>query len=177
MGNAISFDYKTISVKREIESIVCDAYENLGWELTNTSSVEGNPFKVNLSFKRDRKIERKIELLKLQQKIDICLEEVKAFQAKRKNAGVAESVATGVVGALTFGGGMSMVMTLKGLGFMLGGIGLGVVGLGICGLAWVIYKKIRKKKNEEYTPIIESELDNLSDLCEEANEIVNNKGE
>ena len=68
MENVISYDYKTIKVKRNIETLVCDTYENLGWQLTNTSSVEGSIFYVNLSFKRDRKVQNKVELLKLDRK-------------------------------------------------------------------------------------------------------------
>lgn len=66
--NVVSFDYKTIKVKREMETMVSDAFAALGWELNNTSMAEGSPFYVNLSFKRDRKINNKIKLLTLEKK-------------------------------------------------------------------------------------------------------------
>lgn len=44
MENAITYDYKTIKVKRSIETLVTDTYESLGWSLTGTSSVEGSLF-------------------------------------------------------------------------------------------------------------------------------------
>ncbi|MGN1201131.1 MAG: hypothetical protein ACI4R8_02575 [Candidatus Caccovivens sp.] len=169
--NAITFDYKSIKVKREMETMVCDAYENLGWELTSTNTAEGNPFEVILSFKRNRKIENKMNLLKLEQKIDASLKEIESFQRKRKNAGVVAGISTGVVGILAFGGGMSMCLCLEGLGYLLGGIAISVVGVGIGLFAWWLAKKIKKKKSESLTPIIESELDNLADLCEKASEL------
>lgn len=169
--SAITFDYKTVKVKREMETMVCDAYENLGWELTNTSTSEGNPFCVNLSFKRNRKIENKMELLKLQQKIDASLIDIESFQNKRKNAGLISAISMGTVGTLIFGGGLSMCLCLTGVGYLAGGIVLGVVGAITCGLTYLVYKEIRKKKVEDLTPIIESELDNLADLCEKASEI------
>lgn len=173
MENAVTYDYKTIKVKREIETLVCDTYENLGWKLTNTSSVEGSIFYVNLSFKRDRKIEGKVELLKLQEKADAIVSNIESLQSKRKSAGIAESLSVGIVGALVFGGGMSMTMLLKGVGFMIGGIALGLVGLAIAGVAYPIFKRVNKRKATAITPILESEYDKLADICEEAQKVQN----
>lgn len=168
MENVITYDYKTIKVKRSIETLVCDTYERLGWELTNTSSVEGSLFYINLSFKRNRKIENKIELLKLQDKVDSVIASIDNLQNKKKNAGKVGAISVGIIGALVFGGGMSMSMLLSGIGYMIGGIALGLVGAGICGLAYPLFKKINKKKNTEIEPLLESEFDKLSDLCEQA---------
>jgi len=168
MENAVSYDYKTIKVKRSIETLVCDTYENLGWELTNTSSVEGSLFYINLSFKRNRKLENKVELLKLQEKADSIVATIENLQAKKKNAGMIGALSTGIAGALVFGGGMSMTMLLKGVAPIIGGIALGLVGAGICALAYPLFKKINKRKNTEIQPILESEYDKLSDICEQA---------
>lgn len=168
MENVISYDYKTIKVKREIETLVCDTYENLGWELTNTSSVEGSLFYINLSFKRDRKTANKVELLKLQERADNVIATIENLQKKKKTAGLGASISTGVVGALTFGGGMSMCMVLSGIGYMIGGIALGIVGAGICALAYPIFKNINKKQSVKIQPILESEFDKLADICEQA---------
>ena len=171
MENVTSYDYKTIKVKRNIETLVCDTYENLGWKLTSTSAVEGSIFYVNLSFKRDRKIENKIELLKLQENADNVITNIENLQNKKKNAGFIGALTTGIVGALTFGGGMSMTMLLHGIGYMLGGIAIGLVGIGICALAYPLFKQINKKKNTEIQPILESEYDKLSDICEQASKL------
>lgn len=168
MENAMIYDYKTIKVKRSVETLVCDTYENLGWELTNTSAVEGSLFHINLSFKRNRKIENKVELLKLQEKVDNTIANIDALQNKRKNAGLVGALSTGIAGALVFGGGMSMTMLLSGVGYMIGGIALGLVGAGICALSYPIFKKINKKKNTEINPILECEYDKLADFCEQA---------
>lgn len=65
--NAISYDYKTVRVKREFETILTDAYQNLGYEVTNVSMAEGTLNSVNVSFKRDRK-KIKLNLLKCRTK-------------------------------------------------------------------------------------------------------------
>lgn len=171
MENVVSYDYKTLKVKREIEALVCDTYENLGWELTNTSSSEGSLFYINLSFKRDRKVSNKVELLKLQERADSVIASIENLQRKKKSSGTGASIATGVVGTLVFGGGMSACMLLKGVGYMLGGIALGIVGAGICALAYPLFKKINKKQSSNIQPILESEYDKLADICEQASKL------
>lgn len=171
MENAITYDYKTIKVKRSIETLVCDTYENLGWQLTNTSSVEGSLFYVHLSFKRDRKVENKVELLKLQDQADNVVSTIDYLQNKKKNVGTAGAITTGVVGSLVFGGGLSMTMLLSGIGYMIGGIALGLVGAGICALAYPIFKKVNKKKGVNIQALLESEYDKLADICESATKL------
>lgn len=171
MENVIIYDYKTVKVKREMETLVCDTYQNLGWELTGTSSVEGSLFYINLSFKRNRKIDNKVELLKLQEKVDNNILMINSLQNKKKNSGLSTSIAVGILGALTFGGGLSMTMLLKGVGYMIGGIALGLVGLGICGLSYLLFKKINKKASIKLQPMIESEYDKLADICEQASKL------
>lgn len=162
----ITYDYKTIKVKREMETLICDTYENLGWKLTNTSAVEESIFCINLSFKRDRKINNKVELLKLQDKADNVIANIEALQNKKKNAGFVGALSLGIIGTLIFGGGMSMSLLLHGVGFMIGGIGLGLAGAGICALAYPLFKKLNKKSTTQIQPILESEYDKLSDICD-----------
>lgn len=174
---AITFDYKSIKVKREMETIVSDVYENLGWELTSSNTAEGSPFDVILSFKRNRKINNKINLLKIQQQIDLALNEIQVFQRKRKSAGTVTGITIGTAGVLTFGGGLSMTLCLSGIGFLIGGVALSVVGVGIGVFGWWLAKKVKKIRSENITPIIESQLDNLSELCETAQKMLKNKEE
>lgn len=169
---AITYDYKTVRVSRAMEAMLADAYENLGWEVTSTTMAEGGLNYVNISFKRDRKVEHKTELIKIQEKIDVILADIDKVQRQKKSAGVAEGITVGVLGALTFGGGMSMTMLLEGVGYMIGGIALGVVGIGIGLLGWLTHNKIQKRKLAKLEPIYQSDLDKLSDLCEEAAQLL-----
>ena len=69
----LTYDYKTVRVKRDMEAMYTDAYENLGWEVTSTTLADASLSYVNVSFKRDRKIVNKTELNKLQDEIDEVL--------------------------------------------------------------------------------------------------------
>ena len=170
---AITYDYKTVRVNRTMEAMLTDAYQNLGWELTNTTMAEGSLTNVNVSFKRNRKIENKMELTKLQEKVDNILANIENLQTKKKNAGVVEGISTGVVGALIFGGGMSMSMlNTASVGLLVGGIAVGIVGIAVGLLGWLVFKKINKKKNTKIQPILESEFDKLADVCEQAHGLI-----
>jgi hypothetical protein len=163
----VTYDYKTIKIRREMESITTDAYNNLGWELTGSSVADGMIFHTNLSFKRNRKIANKTELLRKQEKVDGILCDIEVLQNSKKHAGLIGGITVGTIGALTFGGGMAMVMELGGtFGFVVGGIALGVVGIGICLLGWLVGVKVKKSKVNKITPILESEYDKLADTCE-----------
>lgn len=168
---AIVFDYKTVRVKRETEAMLTDAYATLGWEVTSTMMADASLSQVNVSFKRDRKIAHKAELAVLQAKIDGCIVNIEKLIAAKKSAGLPEALTVGVLGALTFGGGMSMVMTLEGIGFTIGGIALGVVGIGIGLLGWLVNVKVKKRRLKKLEPALEQEYDKFSDLCEQANEL------
>lgn len=166
---ATVFDYKTVRVKRNTETMLTDAYAALGWQVTATTMADASLSRVNVSFKRDRKIAHKTELNMLQLKIDAEIAKIEKLLAAQKNAGIPEAIATGMAGALTLGGGMSMIMTLEGVGFLAGGIVLGVVGIGIGLLGWLVYGKVRSKKLKKIEPQIEEEYDKFSALCEQAN--------
>jgi len=164
-----SYDYKTIRVRRQMEAMVTDAYEALGWEMVGSSVSQGGIYHVNLSFKRDRKVTNKTELLKLQEKVDSCVISIEVMTNTKRWAGMTAGITTGTIGVLTLGGGMAMVIEgAETVALLAGGVGLGVVGIGICLLGWLIGAKIKKNKARKIDPLIETEYNKLADICDEA---------
>ena len=168
---SVVYDYKTVRVKRDMEAMLVDSYEALGYEITNTSLAEGSLNCVNVSMKRNRKINNKINLIKCQEKVDNILNNIEKLQRGKRDAGMAEGITTGAVGTLIFGGGMSMCLCLNGLGYLIGGIALGMAGVGVGLLGWLIHSKVKKRKLTVIEPALESELNKLSDILEEANNL------
>lgn len=165
-----SYDYKTIRIRRQLEIVVTDAYEALGWETVGSSVSEGGIYHVNVSFKRDRKIANKAALLKLQEKSDSIIMNIESLLCKKKNAGVSAGITTGTIGTLTLGGGMAMVLELgaETAAWMAGGIVLGVVGIGICFLGWLIGTKVKANKRNKVDPMLDQEFNKLADISDEA---------
>lgn len=170
-AKSITYDYKTVKARRDMEVVVCDSYQVLGWELTSSSVAEGSPSYVNLSFKRDRKIANKIQLLKEQEKIDNNLSNIDILQISKKSAGWTAGVCLGILGTLVFGSGMSIIMTIGGLGGTIAGVVLGVAGAGVVCLAHFLRKLIRHRKVSKINPILEVEFDKLAEACEKAGEL------
>ena len=170
-----SYDYKTVRVRRQLEAMVTDAYEALGWEMVGSSVSQGGIYHVNLSFKRNRKVANKTDLLKLQERIDSTLINIEMLMGKKKWAGMTSGIVTGTIGALTLGGGMAMVMELgvdpTKAGWIAGGIALGVVGIGICLLGWLIGKKVKTRTGIKVDPMLDQEYNKLADICDEARKI------
>lgn len=169
MEKSVIYDYKTIRAKKDHEAMVVDAYHNLGWELISSSLAEGNIFYVNLSFKRNRKVANKMELLKIGEQVDVSLRNLEILDRTKKGAGVVSGISLGVAGALTFGGGLAMCLELSSsVGFIVGGVALGVAGIGIALVGWWASSIVKKRKLAKIQPIMESEYDKLGDLCEQA---------
>lgn len=64
------------------------------------------------------------------------------------------AIVLGIIGILTFGGGLSMVMTTHGkIYFILGSI-IGFAGIGIAFSAYLLFPKILTKLRQRYAPLI-----------------------
>lgn len=162
----IVYDYKTIKVRRDIENVAEDSYKVLGWELTSSSVAEGAPTYVNLSFRRDRKIENKAQLIKQQEKIDMALSNIELLKKSQSSAGWAQSVTTGILGTLILGGGMSLIMTIGEIGATIAGVVMGIAGIGVVILSHFLRKHINRKTSLKLNPIINLEYDKLAEACE-----------
>lgn len=76
------------------------------------------------------------------------LDELKKLDRETTRPGLIVSLMLGIVGTLTLGGGMSMVMVGSAAQFF-PGIGVGVVGLVLAALALPVYNWITAKKRQQ----------------------------
>ena len=67
----IGYEYKTITISKQMESLYTDAYQNFGWELEGTEiPINSAPGNVEMKFKRDRKLRNKMEVTRLQRQFE-----------------------------------------------------------------------------------------------------------
>jgi hypothetical protein len=176
----VVYDYKTIRVDRSMETVAQDAYIAMGWAPTGAGLGDGAIFNVNLSFKRDRNIRGKQNLLKIQEQIDLVLSNIDIMQKVKKRAGNITAWTAGAVGALILGGSINMLFTptesllFNNFPLFAGGVALGAAGFGICCLGWYLHGKIKRSKAAKITPLIEAEYDELADLITEAYKCLRN---
>lgn len=84
-------------------------------------------------------------------KEDNKLEQLRQLDRSVTKPGTIAGIILGIVGCLTFGGGMSCV--LLG-GVLVYGIILGIIGIVLMGFAYPVYKKITDKERERIAPQI-----------------------
>lgn len=165
-SSAFSYDYLTVEINEKFAMEVVDAYEALGFELVKNERALS--LKVALTFKRDRKIQNKEQLKKVQVKLAEIFKNINDFEFNKTTVPFAASMAVGIPGILAFGGGMCLCLLVGGIGGLIGGVALGLGGLGIMGLGYLVYKKLNAKKTTQMNGLIDMKHDEISTLCEEA---------
>lgn len=171
-GNGfIGYEYKNITVGREMEALYADGYANFGWTLEGTDvtpTIRGTTA-ANMKFKRDRKICNKAELTRLQRQFEACVQEIQALERSKTASASIAAFTVGLIGTAFLAG---SVFAYIG-GMLVFSIVLAVPGL----LGWIIpyfmYQKIQKDKTAELSPFIEQKYDEIYTTCEKANGLLN----
>lgn len=113
-----------------------------------------NTFNYKYSGKENREIQeiRKKYLPHSESK----LEELKRLDCTVQTSGVAESLCTGIGGALVFGLGMCLAMQVIGSGLIMMALGavIGIVGIVGMFAAYPVYRKVFCETKEKYAPRI-----------------------
>lgn len=166
----ISYEYQTKTVKLSDQSKAIDMYESFGWEVTQTNQTLGG---VLISFKRDRKINHKQELVRLERKAEETMDSISHLEKSKKSGATIFSVLFGIISALILGGGMSLIMVEKpSWTFLVVGVVLGVVGILLCSITYFIYKKMVEKKTKQVLPIIDEQNEQLANILEQGNDLL-----
>lgn len=166
----IGYEYKDISTKLEMESVYADGYENFGWSLDSTSSPSKGLGTVSMKFKRDRKINNKTELTRLQRQFDSGVEEINSLEASKTVRASIVAYTLGMIGSAFMAGSVFAVTHQPPM------VALCII-LAIPGfLGWILpyfgYYAIRKSKSAQVTPLIEQKYDEIYQICKKANELL-----
>ena len=167
----VAYEYKTVNVKAKDQAKAMDLYEAFGWEITGTSvsAVEG----VTLSLKRDRKLNHKQELNKLERQAEETLKTINGLRRSETAGASVFAYLFGIAAALLLGGGMCLIMLVENsIPALAGGIVLGVVGLVLCGVNYAIYSKLAAKKTKQVLPAIDDYEEKLANILEKGNDLL-----
>lgn len=164
-NNFIGYEYKDVTVSRDMESVYADGYHNFGWALEETTLSMNNIFSVVMKFKRDRKTSNKTELTRLQHQFDACVAEIKTLERSKDIGASAVAYFIGVVGTAFMAGSVFAY-----LGSMLPlSIIFAIPGF----VGWIIpyfcYCTIQRKKTTKAAPLISQKYDEIYEVCEKAN--------
>lgn len=161
-----SFEYTRTVVDSDLVTVASDCYENLGWEITGVAK-NGTNHSSTLSFRRNRKVKGKAQLVKLQHKMDDLLSTLANLEQEKTRRASIQALGLGILAALILGVGMCCTMVWADT-LMAPGIVVGVIGLIACAANYFLFRKTVAKETERVTPRIEAAYDSLATLCEEA---------
>lgn len=161
------FDYRRVTVKRGMVPLYTQGYRYFGWKLVASgrdAPEQTGSDKVELEFRRDRKIRNKAELTRLQRSFDACVEEI--CEMERKTTDTADKAACGVglMGSVFLC--CSALLTI--VWELSAGLLLAIPGF----FGWLIpgflHKGILRKKTREAAPLIEQKYDEIHHVCQKA---------
>ncbi len=168
-NNFMAYEYKDVTVKKTMQAVYADSYENFGWTLEGTSDPVGKIDSITMKYKRDRKIRNKAEITRLQRQFDACVAEVLRLESSKKIKAAAVAYVVGVIGTAFMAGSVFAVTT--------GNVGACVVLSIPAFIGWIIpyllFRSISGKKTLQVNPLIEQKYDELYTICEKANRLLN----
>lgn len=160
----IGYDYKTVITDSDKVSMYLDAYENFGWLPDEVIQSRQIGYTVTLKLKRDRKILNKVELTRLQQHFEACMDEIAILEKSKTKMSTVYSITLGLIGTAFLAGSVFAVTNEPPLIFLC--IILGVPGLIGWAIPYYLYRFLTKKRIAEVTPLIEQKYDEIHEICE-----------
>jgi len=164
----IGYEYRDIMVKRSQEAIYADYYPQFGWKLESVLAT-ANPYYVTMKFKRDRKIRNKPELTRLQRMFESYVREIDRLERAKVVAASTAAYVIGVVGTGFMAGSV--------FSYRAGSLPLTIILAIPAFVGWILpyfcFVRIRDKKTNEVSPLIEQQYDAIYEVCKKANLLLN----
>ena len=169
-NNFVGYEYKDITVDREMESMYVDGYQNFGWALEKAIAPQIGLNNVTLKFKRDRRIRNKMELTRLQRQFETCVLEIMKMEKSKADKATITAFTVGLVGTAFMAGSVFAVVATPPI------IPLCIVLAIPAFVGWVIpyflYKSTYAQKSAQLVPLIDQKYDEIYEVCERANNLL-----
>ena len=194
--NFVAYEHKTINATRESAGMYIDCMENFGWSLAENDGYDIQSLLTNLNpanlgmnlanaaqsfgetadatpaitlkFKRDRRIENKQELEKLEMEYEAALSAINRVERKNAAQTMGISLGTGIIGTVFIGIAVYNLIFSNTI--------LGVLFAAVGAVGWAIgffsNSKIGKKKSNQTEPYIQEQLDIVYNTCEKAHALL-----
>lgn len=166
----VGYEYRDITVDRDMESMYTDGYENFGWKLETASSPHVGLNTLTLKFKRDRKIRNKMELTRLQRQFDACVSEITSMEKSKAASASIAAYSVGLIGTAFMAGSVFAVLAPNIILCIVLAVPAFIGWL----LPYFLYKSAYAKKAAKVAPLIDNKYDEIYEVCERANSLLGN---
>ncbi len=164
------YEYTEVMVRRDMLSVISDAYESFGWKLVSAAEADAYAQatgKLVLKFRRDRKIRNKAELVRLQSRFDACLESIEHLEIRKTCLPSAVAYGIGILGVLCTACAVFCAISADLTACILTSIP-GALGLM---LPHPLHSRLLKKRSIKIMPMIDEKYDEIFGICEKAKEL------
>ncbi len=160
----VTYEYTTVRVERDLESLYRDTYAGFGWVVDGYGSSVPNVNAVVLKLKRPRRIKNRPQVVELQRKAEQALTQITALEKSKDTSAFVTAISIGVVGCGLLAGSIFAIDAGRwGVSIPLGAIGL---------LGWLVgylaYGRVRTRRSAVVTPLIDHQYDVVYEACEQA---------
>lgn len=161
-----SFDYLNVTVDEKLCSQYMDGYQKFGWKQDENMQPEKNMGKVTLHMKRSRHIINKVELTRLQQHYEYCMEEIGALEDSKNSVPAMVSISCGLVGCGFVAGSVFAVTNTPPIIWLM--VLLAIPGFLLWVAAYFSYNIVKKQRIKKVNPLIEAKYDEAYEVCNNA---------
>lgn len=166
----VGYDYKTVVTDSDRVSMYLDAYENFGWMPDDGVSARQPGGTVTMKLKRDRKILNKMELTRLQQHFEACMDEITTLENSKTRMASIYALGVGLAGTVFMAGAVFAVTHEPPMILLCVLLSIpGVVGWAI---PYYLFKFFTKKRTIEVVPLIEKKYNEIHEICEKGNALL-----
>ena len=164
----VGYEYRDITVNRDMENLYLDGYQNFGWKLDGSYPRQLGLGNVTIKFKRDRKIRNKAELTRLQRQFDATVSEIDTMEKSKTSGATIAAFTIGIIGTAFLAGATFAFLA----NMIIPCIVLAVPGF----VGWILpyfrYKAGIAKKTQKVSPLIDNKYDVIYETCEKANSLL-----
>jgi hypothetical protein len=166
----IAYEYKNVTATHDFENIYLDSLPNFGWK------PDGNvPFfsprgiaATLLKFKRNRGIQNKAELSKLERQFENSVRMIETLEKSKESSAQISAFTLGIIGTAFMAG--SVFAYLAGMLPLM--IILAIPGF----LGWLFpyfcYREVKIRRSKSIAPLIDEQYDSLYEVCEKAHALL-----
>lgn len=127
---------------------------------------EKNMGKVTLHMKRSRHIINKVELTRLQQHYEYCMEEIGALEDSKNSVPAMVSISCGLAGCGFVAGSVFAVTNTPPIIWLM--VLLAIPGFLLWVAAYFSYNIVKKQRIKKVNPLIEAKYDEAYEVCDKA---------
>ena len=161
-----SFDYLKVTVEEDLLSQYIDGYENFGWNMDENVSTEKSMGKATIHMKRSRHIINKVELIRLQQHYEACMEEICTLEASKSSVPAMVSLTCGLAGCGFIAGSVFAVTATPPVIWLT--VLLAIPGFFLWAIAYFCYKPVKRRRIQKVMPLIDAKYDEAYEVCKKA---------